>query len=86
MARKQLIFHKYCNGPAFWYKHLPVRGEVIRRENTILLDGTAPVEGEIMLCGNCKRPLRGGAELMPAMVYDMSNPEHMETIYGPYHD
>ena len=86
MSRKHLIVHKYCNGPAFWYAHLPVSGEKIVRTHTTLLDGTTPIEGDILRCGNCKQQFRGGNELMPAMVYDISNPEHMETIYGPYHD
>jgi len=51
------ILHKLCGNTAFYYRHLPVPGEIIEASKALLVDGTKPVRQEPMICGGCKQQI-----------------------------
>ncbi len=51
-----------CGKIAFYYKGPAITGEIIESANSIRLDGTYPVPGDVIICGSCGGSLLHGCE------------------------
>ena len=51
------FIHSECEKPAFYYDHMPVKGEIISHENAILLNGKKPNKFEQIICGSCSKQI-----------------------------
>jgi hypothetical protein len=48
------ILHKVCGNVAFYYRELPVPGQIIEARMAVLVDGTQPFPQQEMVCGSCR--------------------------------
>lgn len=45
--------HLSCGGTAFYFVRKPKKGEYLRAEDIVFLDGTKPSIGDLAVCGTC---------------------------------
>lgn len=50
------ILHRTCGGVVFKYDHRPMQYDVIQATHVHLLDGSAAVPGQRIVCGACGMP------------------------------
>lgn len=48
------VLHKTCKGLAFYYTHVPIRGEMMTATRARTIDGKPVEPGSAMICGSCK--------------------------------
>jgi len=48
------IYHKGCNGVAFYYTHQPKKNELMTATRAKFPDGSRPERGQAFVCGSCK--------------------------------
>lgn len=62
-----------CGGVAFFLRKMPHDGELIDPDGARLVDGSRPVESELMVCGTCGNPM-----LLGGKVIDMANIQEVQ--------
>lgn len=51
-----LVVHKECGKPAFYYSGVPGnRTANLRAEHSLLMNGVVPKDGDQVFCGSCGR-------------------------------
>jgi hypothetical protein len=49
------VTHRPCQGVAFYLKRRVYPGDVANPDDVVLVDGSAPIRGDIIRCGACGR-------------------------------
>ncbi len=57
------ITHKTCGHVAFYYTHVPCRGEMMRATNARDLKGRTIETNSTMRCGSCGEPISGPKDM-----------------------
>ena len=57
------ITHKACKHVAFYYTHVPCRGEMMRGANARDLKGKTIEANSTMICGSCGEPISGAKDM-----------------------
>lgn len=51
------VIHNECGKLAFYFKIYLKKGEIIRSDNVVHIDGTQAVSGEPIICESCGKPI-----------------------------
>lgn len=63
------IVHVPCGMVAFYYSGSTGHGQQLDGQYAELLDGSTPSDGDLMLCGSCKRLIEApGSELVEEVL------------------